>query len=99
MVKTKKTKDGKYTLEWMKGTFPKKYKVIVYTTKDGELKKVKTVNFGDQRYEQYKDSTPLKLYTKLNHGDKERRKNYQSRAGNIRNKDGKLTRNLKYTPN
>lgn len=53
----------------------KKYKVEIYS--DGV--KVKTVQFGDKRYEQYKDSAPLKLYKRLNHGDKERRRLYKIR--------------------
>ena len=39
------------------------------------------VHFGDNRYQQYKDSTPLKLYARLNHGDMERRKRYYPRHG------------------
>jgi hypothetical protein len=39
----------------------------------------KRVNFGDKRYEQYEDRTPLKLYSKLDHHDKERRKRYYER--------------------
>lgn len=63
-------------LKWYPGTsLNKKYKVEVYS--DGV--KVKTVQFGDKRYEQYKDSTPLKLYQRLNHGDKERRRLYKIR--------------------
>ncbi len=43
----------------------KKYKAI--------LPNGKTVNFGDTRYEQYEDKTPLKLYSNLDHHDKKRR--------------------------
>ena len=42
------------------------------------------VNFGDKRYEQYKDSTPLKLYSHLDHGDPKRRANFLSRMGKAR---------------
>ena len=52
----KKCKCLKY--KFSKGTYPKKYKVIVYR---GD-KKIKTTQFGDQRYGQYQDRTPLKLY-------------------------------------
>lgn len=61
--------------KWYKGTGYKKYKVELY--EKGE--KIKTIQFGDKRYEHYKDSTPLKLYTHLNHLDKERRKRYKNR--------------------
>ena len=39
------------------------------------------LDFGGLGYEQYKDSTPLKLYSKLDHGDKERRRRYYLRHG------------------
>ena len=52
----KKCKCLKY--KFSKGTYPKKYKVIIYR---GD-KKIKTTQFGDQRYGQYQDRTPLKLY-------------------------------------
>ena len=42
------------------------------------------VHFGDKRYQQYKDSTPLRTYAHLNHGDKERRKRYYQRHGKAR---------------
>ena len=37
------------------------------------------VSFGDNRYQQYKDSTPLHYYKKLNHFDKKRRRLYYAR--------------------
>ena len=89
----KRTKDGKYILEWSKGTGNKKYKVIVYN-KD---KKLKTVQFGDVRYEQYKDTTPLGLYKHKDHLDPKRRQNYRKRHGSIK-KDGKLAYKIKYSP-
>lgn len=61
--------------KWYKGTGFKKYKVELY--EKGE--KIKTIQFGDKRYQHYKDVTPLKLYTHLNHLDKERRKRYKTR--------------------
>lgn len=73
-------------VEWYKGSGAKKYKVTIFF-KSGRKK---TLQFGDKRYEQYKDSTPLKLYTRLNHGDKERRRLYKCRhEGN---------RHTKFTP-
>ena len=50
----------------------------------------KWVHFGDSRYQQYKDTTGLNLYSNLNHLDKERRKAYRSRHEKIRTKDGRL---------
>jgi len=37
------------------------------------------VPFGDNRYQQYKDSTGLRLYSHLDHNDKTRRANYWNR--------------------
>jgi len=39
----------------------------------------KRVNFGALGYEHYKDRTPLKLYSHLDHNDSERRKRYYER--------------------
>ena len=41
--------------------------------------KQRTLHFGATGYEQFKDSTPLKLYSKGNHGDPNRRRNYFNR--------------------
>ena len=57
------------------------------------------VHFGDTRYEQFFDNVPLKLYSNLNHNNKERRKNYLARAKAITDKDGKLTWKNKKSPN
>ena len=56
----------------------KKYKVIF---KDGK----KSIHFGDNRYEQYKDSTKLKCYSHLDHNDKTRKLLYYKRHGTIAN--------------
>jgi len=69
----------------------KKYSVI---TPSG-----KKINFGDKRYEQFKDTTPLKLYKNLDHGDKKRQKNYCARSAAIKNNKGKLTKNNKESAN
>lgn len=53
----------------------KKYAAIIKNP-DG---KTRRVNFGDSSMEQYKDSTPLKLYSSKNHLDAKRRKAYFSR--------------------
>ena len=46
----------------------------------------KSIHFGDTRYQHYKDSTPLNLYSHLNHHDKTRRKKYYDRHGKTNNK-------------
>jgi hypothetical protein len=53
--------------------------------------KKKWIHFGDTRYQHFKDSTGLGLYSNLDHGDRERQKNYLTRAKGIRDGDGKLT--------
>jgi hypothetical protein len=49
----------------------KKYRVIL---SDG-----KKIDFGDTRHFHYRDSTPLKAYSHLNHNDKKRRDLYYAR--------------------
>jgi hypothetical protein len=59
----------------------------------------KWIHFGDTRYEQYRDSTPLKLYVNLDHLDPVRKKSYLARAKGIKDKDGNLTYLDKNSPN
>jgi hypothetical protein len=40
-----------------------------------------SVHFGDNRYKQFRDTTPLKLYSRLNHNDEKRKKAYYDRHG------------------
>jgi hypothetical protein len=59
----------------------KKYAAILKNKKTGGEK---IINFGAIKddgtpYEQFKDSTNLKLYSKYDHGDTERQKRYKSR--------------------
>ena len=58
----------------------------------------KKINFGDLRYEHFKD-TALGLYKNLDHNDKQRQKNYCNRSAGIKDKEGKLTKNNKNSPN
>jgi len=62
-------------LKWYRGTGLKKYKVELW--KAG--KKIKTIQFGDKRYQQYRDKTPLKLYSHKDHLNKTRRRSYRAR--------------------
>lgn len=50
------------------------------------LYKGKWIHFGDNRYEQYEDSTPLKLYADMNHFDERRRELYYMRHGKTTDK-------------
>ena len=49
------------------------------------------IHFGARGMEQFKDSTGLGLYSKFDHGDKERQRRYLARAKGIKNKKGELT--------
>ena len=62
-------------LKWYRGTGDKKYKVEIYE----KGKKIKTVQFGDKKFPQYKDKTPLKLYSNKDTLDPIRRKAYRAR--------------------
>lgn len=62
-----------------------KYSVYV----KGNNGRLKLIHFGDSRMQQYKDK--LGHYSNLDHGDKERRKRYLSRAKGIKDKNGNLT--------
>ena len=42
----------------------------------------KNVKFGSKRYQHYKDRTPLKLYSHLDHNDKERLRLFYARHRN-----------------
>jgi hypothetical protein len=59
----------------------KKYDAIIEDTTN---KKRMRVPFGAIGYEQYRDDTGLKLYTRYDHLDKERKKNYLKRHQSTR---------------
>lgn len=50
------------------------------------------VHFGDVRYQQYRDSTPLKLWSHLDHNDPKRRAAYLSRHGKDKGPAGLLAK-------
>ena len=54
----------------------KKYRAILVSKKTG--KKI-SIDFGDNRYQQYRDSTNLGIYTFKDHNDLKRRNNYRKR--------------------
>ena len=51
----------------------------------------KWIHFGSLTNQHYRDQTPLKLYSNLDHEDTERRKRFLARAKGIRDKNNKLT--------
>ena len=66
-----------------KGPFQKKYTAFV---KNAKTKKIRKIHFGDKRYQQYKDRTPLQLYKNKNHGTIKRMQNYYSRHSGTSNR-------------
>ncbi len=87
-------------VQFKKGPFPKKYTALV---KNKKTKKIRTLHFGDRRYAQYKDRTPLKLYKKKNHLTKKRMQNYFSRHSGTKNRKTAIKKEINknkgyYTP-
>jgi len=70
----------------------RKHKKYTAYVKNRKTKKVRKLHFGDNRYQQYKDRTPLKLYKHLNHGSRKRMQNYFSRHSGRKNR----TKAIKY---
>tara|TARA_B100000424_G_C22770160_1_gene414751 strand:- start:211 stop:516 length:306 start_codon:yes stop_codon:yes gene_type:complete len=70
-------------IKFKKGPFPKKYTAIIKNIKTGKSRKI---NFGDRRYQQYKDRTPIKLYKHLNHNTRKRMRNYFNRHSGTKNR-------------
>ena len=62
-----------------------KYTAVLY---DKHNEYIKSLNFGNRKYQQYADTTPLALYAHLDHRDPKRRANYHSRHRAILNKHG-----------
>jgi len=78
----------------------KKYDAFV---KNPDTGKVRKIPFGDNRYEQFRDSTKVKIYKSKNHGDSKRRNNYYKRHSGTSNKSAALKKEWskskgKYTP-
>ena len=53
-------------------------------------------SFGDKNYQQYKDTTPLKVYSNLDHLNLKRKQNYYKRFGK---KDNAKFESAKYFSN
>lgn len=63
----------------------KKYSVLKYDKDENKYKY--HLSFGQLGYEHYKDSTPLKLWSNLDHNDKDRRELYYKRHKKTNNKN------------
>ena len=79
-------------VQFFKGPFPKKYTAHI---QDKKTKKIRKLHFGDSRYQQYKDRTPLKLYKNKNHGTRKRMQNYYSRHSGTKNRKDAIEKEKK----
>ena len=68
-------------IKFVNGPFPKKYTAFI---KHKNTKKIRKIHFGDKRYQQYRDRTPLKLYKNKNHNTRKRMQNYYSRHSGVK---------------
>ena len=66
----------------------KKYTAII-SMPNGKTRKV---SFGAIGYTQFKDSTPLKMYSKLDHNDSKRRERYFQRHSGVSTKSEALAK-------
>ena len=87
-------------IKFKRGPYPKKYTAIL---KNKKTKKTRKLNFGDRRYQQYKDRTPLKLYKDKNHNTRKRMQNYFSRHSGTKNREKAIKKEIRnsrgyYTP-
>lgn len=77
-----------------------KYNYEKSTRKDKKLMTIvdgTKVHFGNPNYQQYFDRT--RIWKNLDHGDKQRRKNYLTRSAGIKDGQGNLTKNNPLSPN
>lgn len=63
-----------------------RYKKYTAYVKNNKTKKIRKIHFGDNRYQQYKDRTPLQLYKSENHNTQKRMRNYYSRHSKTQNR-------------
>jgi len=78
----------------------KKYTAYVLNR---QTRKTRKIHFGDNRYQQYKDRTPNKLYTRKNHGNRKRMRRYFTRHSGKGTRAGAITKEKRksggmYTP-
>ena len=87
-------------IKFEKGPRDKKYSAYI---QDKKTKQVRKLHFGAKGYQQYRDSTPLGIFSKNDHKDIKRMRRYYSRhSGTSKrltaiNKE-KMKSNFRYTP-
>lgn len=69
-------------------------KLMVRVNKDG---KDKLIHFGARDMQHYFDKT--RIWKELDHNNKDRRENYLLRSAGIKDKQGNLTKDDKFSPN
>jgi len=85
-------------IRFERGPNQKKYTAYI---KNNSTKKIRKLHFGDKRYQQYRDRTPLKLYKHKNHNTRKRMQNYFSRHSGTKNRKKAIQKERKkgiYTP-
>jgi hypothetical protein len=63
---------------------PQKYKKYNAILRHNTTGRLKYVPFGDTRYQHFRDSTGLNVYSNLDHGDRKRQINYLKRHANTK---------------
>lgn len=66
-----------------------------YVATVGDAKKKRKIHFGDSRYEQYRDSTNIGAFSKKDHRDEKRRRNYFKRHSGVNNKKDAIKKEIK----
>ena len=61
----------------------KKYEAII---EDVKTRRRQRVPFGSSSFQQYRDSTGMRIYSRLDHNDEKRRQNYLARHEKTRHK-------------
>ena len=79
-------------IKFTRGPHHKKYTAHVRNKK---TRKVRKIHFGDARYPQYKDRTPLGLYSYKNHGTRKRMQRYYSRHSGTKNRKRAINREIR----
>ena len=75
--------------EIKKGPYPKKYTAVV---RNNKTQKYRKINFGDVRYQQYRDRTKLGYYRSKNHNTIKRMRNYYKRHSGTKFRNVAITR-------
>jgi len=81
-------------LRFERGPRFKKYTAYV---RNRQTRKTRKIHFGDNRYQQYKDRTPNKLYTRKNHGDRKRMHRYFTRHSGERTRSRAIDKEKKFS--